>query len=37
MRLRHFLFVMLAAAAGCSLALLLATLGLYVIGRVMGA
>lgn len=37
MRLRHFLFVMFASAAGCALALLLAALGLYVVGRVMGA
>jgi hypothetical protein len=35
--LRGFLFVMFAAAAGCALAMLLAVLGLYLIGKVMGA
>lgn len=34
---RSFWFAVLAAATGCALALSLAVLGLYLVGKVMGA
>lgn len=37
MNWRYFAFVALASAAGCTLALSLAVLGLWLVGKVMGA
>lgn len=37
MNWRHFWFVVLASAAGCTLALSLALVGLWLMAKVMGA